>query len=104
MSATPFKDWLWNASEGVKKLVGNCLPQISNCVQNSLLNRYSQANVIYLTYCFLIIYVDLVLQPAVAEAYNLAFPTVSGSDDYYVGDDYYYSYSYNSDAFVEYLS
>ena len=97
MSATPFKDWLWNASEGIKKLVGNCLPQISNCVQNSLLNRYSQANVIYLTYCFLIIYVDVVLQPAVAEAYNLAFPTVSGSDDYYVGDDYYYSYSYNSD-------
>jgi hypothetical protein len=94
MSATPFKDWVWNCSSGLQKLFGNCLPQIVCCVKNTLINRYSQANFVYLFYCFLIIFVDVVLQPAVAEAYNLATGGSSGSEDNYNGDD---NYSYNSD-------
>lgn len=98
MSVTPFKDWLFNFGVGLQKLFSSCLPHIGTCLSRTLVNRYSQANVVYLTYCFIIIYVDVVLQPAVAEAYNLATgATAAGAtDDYYITDDYY-GYYYNSD-------
>jgi hypothetical protein len=92
-SSTPFKDWIWSFSIGISKLISTCLPSTGSAITKSIINRYTQANVVYFIYCFVIIYVDLVLQPAVAEAYALA-----SDDDYYYapGEGSYSSNDYSA--------
>jgi hypothetical protein len=67
-------------------------PAAAAACWSSLRSRYLLANVVYAAYAFLIIYIDLVAQPAVTAAYDEAIARARELDPY-DDDDYLYYYA-----------